>query len=118
MCPHCRERQLYPGLHQKKHGKQGKEGDPAPLLCSVRPHLEYCIQLWSPRYRRDVDLLEHILRTATEMMPEMEHLSYEDRLGELLLCILEKRRLWGIDSLVGYVRVGWGKGFQTKRGEI
>jgi len=29
-------------------------------LCSalVRPHLESCIQLWSPQYRRDMDLLE------------------------------------------------------------
>ena len=24
----------YPGLHQEKHGQQGKGGDPAPLLCS------------------------------------------------------------------------------------
>ncbi|GAB0175925.1 mitochondrial enolase superfamily member 1 [Grus japonensis] len=24
----------------------------------VRPHLEYCIQLWGPQYRRDMDLLE------------------------------------------------------------
>ena len=31
-------------------------------LCSVlvRSHMEYCIQLWSPQYRRDMDLLEHI----------------------------------------------------------
>ena len=40
------------------------------LLCSVlvRPHLEYCTLVWSPQYRRDVDLLEHIQRKATEMM--------------------------------------------------
>ncbi|GAB0181718.1 hypothetical protein GRJ2_000637100 [Grus japonensis] len=24
----------------------------------VRPHVEYCIQLWGPQYRRDMELLE------------------------------------------------------------
>ena len=52
------------------------------LLCSalVRPRLEYCIQMWSPQYRRDVDLLEHVQRRASKMIQAMEHLSYEDRL--------------------------------------
>ncbi|GAB0181747.1 CUB and sushi domain-containing protein 3 [Grus japonensis] len=26
----------------------------------VRPHLEYCIQLWGPQYRRDMELLERV----------------------------------------------------------
>jgi len=26
----------------------------------VRPQLEYCIQMWSPQYRRDTDFLECI----------------------------------------------------------
>jgi len=61
----------------------------------VRPHLEYCIQMWSLRYRRDMDLLECIQRRATKMIHRMKHLSYEERLRELRLFRLEKRRLQG-----------------------
>ena len=52
-----------------------------PLFSAVvRPDLEYCIQMWSPKYRRDVDLLKHIQRRATEMTRGMERLPCEDRL--------------------------------------
>jgi len=49
----------------------------------VEPHLEYCIQMWSPQYRTDVNLLEHIQRWATKMIQGVEHLLCEDRLKEL-----------------------------------
>ena len=61
----------------------------------VRPHLEYCIQAWSPYLRKGIDMLDKIQRRATNLIPELRNLSYEERLKECGLTILETRRLRG-----------------------
>ena len=73
-------------------------------LCSVlmRPHLEYCVRMWSPQYGRNVDLLECIQKRDTEMIQGMEHLPCEDRLRELGLFSLKKRRLGGGGLIVAF----------------
>jgi len=36
----------------------------------VRPHLEFCVQIWSPQHRKDMDLLKRVPRGGPQKLSE------------------------------------------------
>ena len=61
----------------------------------VRPHLEYCVQAWSPYHKADMDKLEKVQKRAVNMVAGLRSRNYVDKLKEVGLTTLEERRARG-----------------------
>ena len=49
----------------------------------IRPHLEYCIQAWSPHLQRDIEVLERVQRAASNLVQDLRGFCYENRVKKL-----------------------------------
>ena len=61
----------------------------------VRPHLEYCVQVWRPFLIKDIEKLEKVQKRAVSMITDLQSNSYVGKLQELKLFGLEKHRIKG-----------------------
>ena len=57
----------------------------------VRPHVDYCVQVWKPYFKKDIDLIEGVQRRMTKMIPALRSYDYPTRLTELHLTTLQER---------------------------
>lgn len=62
--------------------------------------LQYCVQI-SGFQRNGMNLSEQLLRMAPKIIKRLEHLSCEDRLKEVGLLSIDKRKLWA-DIIVAF----------------
>ncbi len=69
-----------------------------PLCCAkccalVRPYLEYAMEANGPTPRADINQLERVQWLATRLVRGLRHVPYEERLRQLNIFSLERRRL-------------------------
>ena len=61
----------------------------------IRSHVDYGTSIWFPVLKKDMRIIENTQRRATKLLPDLYHLSYEQRLEALNLPTLLYRRKRG-----------------------
>ena len=79
------------GLIRRKVANKSMEGMLILYKTLVRPILDYCIPVWRPYLRKDINKLERIQKRYTKMIKDCRGKNYEERLRLIGLTSLEER---------------------------
>ena len=60
-------------------------------ISTIRPHLDYCSQLWAPKEGPLLDKMGRILYNYTKLIPEIRNLPYEELLKRMNLTSIQTR---------------------------
>ena len=69
----------------------------------VRSLLEYCVQFWSPQFRKDIYAIERVQHRATGLILDLARLSYEEQLEETGLYTRGKR--WSCGDMMEMFKI-------------
>ena len=70
------------GMIKRNFVDRSKEMIMALYKSLVRPHLEYCIQVWNPYLTKDIKLIEGVQRWTTKLVQGIGNLKYDERLND------------------------------------
>ena len=77
----------------------------------VQPRLEYCLQFWAAKYKKDAKILKSIQKRESKLVKGLQDLSYEEKLRTFKFFRLEKRKLRGdLTDLYNFLRRGSREG--------
>ena len=90
----------------------------------IRPHFNYCSQLWSPPEGPTMDKLERLQYFFSGLIPEIRNMTYEERLKKLKISSLQRRYdryrifyMWKIKNrIVPNCGVFESTGFDSRQG--
>lgn len=96
LCAPAKTEGKYPARPWQSLGS--RQGKRFFLVALVKPHLERCVQVWAPQYKRGMGMLEAAQQRTTTIIKGLENLlpeeSYKEWLRKLGLLSL-KRKLRG-----------------------